>query len=105
MSVPVDDTIESYHRLIKTDVITSAIRIINGQSYVCVVDDEGILKNRLPSAVNRDGRIDLVGAILILADDGDQWSSLTEEQIRSIRRRICYAKDNGGSVFPVVIVD
>ena len=87
--VTIQDTLGSYYSVLGCDTIDIVRRRIGKHRYTIVCDDNGLLSDDpLISAIDLFGRVMLVGAILIVNDDGPHLASLTADDISYIRRNI-----------------
>lgn len=87
--VTIQDTLESYYSVLGCDTIDIVRRRIGKRRYTIVCDDNGLLSDDpLISAIDPFGRVMLVGALLIVNDDGPNLASLTAGDIAYIRRSI-----------------
>ena len=85
------ETLDDYYNLTKCDCIDIVQRRIGKKRYDIICDDEGLLKAGTKiSAINNMGEPMLVGNLLIagLADNKGELTSLTEEDIEYIKKRV-----------------
>jgi len=80
--------------------LDTATSSINGQRFLIVVDDEGLLKERQIASAVRLGKkpsdnptVALVGPLLVLSEDG---SGLTDDEVMTVMMSVgSYVRDDG----------
>ncbi len=83
--------LEDYYKLIDCRCVDIVVRKIGGKPYDIICDDEGLFKENNPiSAVDENWNPMLVGNLIIcgLADSEGELSSLTDDDMKHIRKRI-----------------
>ncbi len=104
--IEVKPSLKEYHRLIGCDCITIATREVKGRPFDIVLDDEGLLKPNRVAAVSVERDVfdtheKLVGNLLIFGSGGEDFRSLTDDEVEQIKRRITDARFAVGSRHPV----
>ena len=90
VAMEIEDTIESYYKLIGCDGIDIVRRYISGKPYCIVCDDEGRLKAN-PKLSVADSMLDapIAGNVIITGDVcRDEQTSLTDGDIEAIQERV-----------------
>lgn len=106
--IDVEPKLDEYHRLIHCDCIDIVMREVQGRKYNIVLDDEGLLKPNRISATSVDADLfgnqeRLAGSLLIFGVDKIEYDlrSLTDDEVKQIKRRIIDARFADGSKHPV----
>jgi len=83
-------TLDAYYELLRCDCIDIVSRVIGGEVYDIICDDEALLKeNPVPSAVDTMGGVALCNPIFVVNyDGGDDVCSLHPEDIAALRTHI-----------------
>jgi len=78
--------LDAYYSLLDCDCIDIVTRKIGGVEYDIVCDDEGLLvDDPVPSAIDTDGSVALVGSLLFLHhDDNGNLTALTAEDTNNL---------------------
>lgn len=86
------DTLENIYKILDVETIDVAVRKIGNFTYDIICDDEGLLKDSLPSAVTDKDEVQLVGNLLLVNhnEEGD-FTSLTDEQIKDLGKHLVMA--------------
>ena len=97
--VDVPDTPEGLQQATGSDTVDVVVRYLEGVPFNIVIDDEGLLRNRKPSAANGDLRVLLVGTLLVLGvrEDGE-FRSLTSEEREIVQRHTRAVRTIEGNV-------
>jgi hypothetical protein len=83
--VEFEPKLEVYYKLLNCTYIDITARKIGENWFDIVCDDEGLLENKIPSAVNSENEVQLVGNLLLVNHDGEgNETSLTDEQIKDV---------------------
>lgn len=103
--IEVEPSLKEYHRLIGCDCITIVTREVNGHPFDIVLDDEGLLKPNRISAISVASDMfgtqeKLVGNLLIFGSGEEDFRSLTDEEVRTIQRRMIDGLFADGSEHP-----
>lgn len=86
------DTLEDIRKILDVENIDIAVRKIGNFTYDIICDDEGLLKDSLPSAVTDKDEVQLVGNLLLVNhDEEDNFTSLTDEQIKDLGKHLVMA--------------
>lgn len=99
--------LENYYKLLNCNRIDISSRMIDGQYFDIILDDEGLFRegNKI-SAVSEDGRPQLVGSLLICNYDGQGGESgLSDEDVEKISRRLAIATSPDGEKYHVIVID
>ena len=87
--VAIEDKIEHYYRILNCDCIDITMRTIGGRAFDIVCDDEGLLKpNPMVSAFNEAGEPMLVGNLFLCHHEGENLTSVTEDDIKHVLKHI-----------------
>lgn len=82
----IDRTLDAYYKAIDTDQIEMPSYSIDGRRFGFICDEEGLLKaNPITSAYGKDGRLGLVGNLII---GGPNFRNLTPKDVEHIRKNI-----------------
>ena len=85
----IEDTLDEYKRIIKCDWIDIVRVYIGNREYRVVLDDNGALyPDRKISAITPISRWNLYGNLFIVLDNGETLKSLTEDDIKYLKRRV-----------------
>ncbi|MDC7951318.1 hypothetical protein PAA26_04520 [Methanomassiliicoccaceae archaeon COG_1] len=92
------DKVSVLSRTIGCDVIDMVHRPIGGETYVIVCDDEGLIRERPPTAFDNSQHVALFGDILVLrdADEPGEVRGLTAAEIRHVRSNLAMLIGNTG---------
>lgn len=91
-----DGSLESFYKTLECDIITCTIRRIGKKEYNVICDDEGLLKgNPKVTAVTKMYNPALVGNLFICNSDGEDWTSLTDDEIHEIMQNTITVFDEG----------
>lgn len=86
------DTLENIYKILDVETIDVAVRKIGNFTYDIICDDEGLLKDSLPSAVTDKDEVQLVGNLLLVNHDEEgNFTSLTDEQIEDLGKHLVMA--------------
>ena len=86
------DTLENIYKILDVETIDVAVRKIGNFTYDIICDDEGLLKDSLPSAVTDKDEVQLVGNLLLVNHDEEgNFTSLTDEQIKDLGKHLVMA--------------
>lgn len=86
------DTLENIYKILDVETIDVAVRKIGNFTYDIICDDEGLLKDSLPSAVTANDEVQLVGNLLLVNHDEEgNFTSLTDEQIKDLGKHLVMA--------------
>lgn len=86
------DTLENIYKILDVETIDVAVRKIGNFTYDIICDDEGLLKDSLPSAVTGKDEVQLVGNLLLVNHDEEgNFTSLTDEQIEDLGKHLVMA--------------
>jgi hypothetical protein len=86
------DTLENIYKILDVETIDVAVRKIGNFTYDIICDDEGLLKDSLPSAVTNEDEVQLVGNLLLVNHDEEgNFTSLTDEQIKDLGKHLVMA--------------
>jgi hypothetical protein len=86
------DTLENIYKILDVETIDVAVRKIGNFTYDIIYDDEGLLKDSLPSAVTDKDEVQLVGNLLLVNHDEEgNFTSLTDEQIEDLGKHLVMA--------------
>ena len=86
------DTLENIYKILDVETIDVAVRKIRNFTYDIICDDEGLLKDSLPSAVTDKDEVQLVGNLLLVNHDEEgNFTSLTDEQIKDLGKHLVMA--------------
>lgn len=93
-------TLAGFAKEMGLGTLDTATKSINGQRFLIVVDDEGLLKERQIASAVRLGKspsdsptVDLVGPLFVLSKDG---SGLTDDEIMTVMTSVgSYVRDDG----------
>lgn len=98
-----------YYDLIGCECIDIAVRRIGGKPYNIVLDDEGLLVDRVVfSGIDSDMRPMLAGNLIIfgMEEGGYELDSLTDEDVRNIKGSVIAAIDfDAMKSYPVVFME
>lgn len=90
--ITITDDLDTLHRLIDCECIDIRPYRVGGSDYDFIFDDEFLCHERppMPSVADEGGCIILMGNVLItgLPDEDGEQTSLTDEDIRRIERRM-----------------
>ena len=102
----IEDSLQAYYEAIGCDLIDITTRKINGANYEIVCDDEGLFKEApIVSAVNRKGKPELVGGLVIAKYDGDGGlKGLDPDDVLRLTNAIQYTIQHD-KLQPVVMLD
>lgn len=104
--IEIEDDLQTYYRILNCDCIDIVHRNIGGKFFDIVCDDEALLKEnpqfRAISKCRRDG---LFGNLFICNHDGENLSSLSEDDIRLIENNFVDCIDNKGNERTIVIYE
>ena len=90
---------------LECDMIDITCRKIGGKFYDVVCDDEGLLKDApVLTAVTKTGEPMLCGNLLIANHEGPELTSLTDEDIKRIKRQIVYPAWPTATVAPRLLL-
>ena len=93
----IDDELATYYELTGCDCVDMPMRTVGGHRLAFVCDDEGLLKDRLPTAADAKGRVMLVGSLVIVGRDelDPEFRSLTDEEVKAVMDNllVCTVKD------------
>jgi len=105
--VTVNRKLEDYYKILNCDLITITYRAIAGKEYCIIADDEGLLKQNRVSAIDSSFNPQLVGSLLITASDeeSEDFVSITEEDIKTIRARVCSNFSPNSKSYPMLMID
>jgi len=105
--VKVNRNLEDYYKLLNCDLITITYRDIAGKEYCIIADDEGLLKPNRVSAIDSAFNPQLVGSLLITASDYDseEFVSITDDDIKAIRSRVCSNFSPDDKSYPLLMID
>lgn len=83
-------TLDAYYNLLRCDTIDIVSRVIGGECYDIICDDEALLKeNPVPSAIDHYNNVALCNPIFIVNyDGGDDVCSLHPDDIAALRTHI-----------------
>ena len=85
----IEDDIETYYRILNCDCIDITMRTIGGRAFDIVCDDEGLLKaHPKVSAFNKAGEPMLVGNLFLCHHEGEELSSITEDDVKHISKHV-----------------
>lgn len=86
----IKNDLDTYYKMIQCNCIDIVERKIGGKVFDIVLDDEGLLKeNPIPSMIEKNGRIMLVGNLLICHHDNNgNLTSLDKEDKDLIEKNI-----------------
>lgn len=86
------DTLENIYKILDVETINVAVRKIGNFTYDIICDDEGLLKDSLPSAVTDKDEVQFVGNLLLVNHDEEgNFTSLTDEQIEDLGKHLVMA--------------
>lgn len=86
------DTLENIYKILDVETSDVAVRKIGNFTYDIICDDEGLLKDSLPSAVTEKDEVQLVGNLLLVNHDEEgNFTSLTDEQIEDLGKHLVMA--------------
>lgn len=88
--------LSGYYRALCCDTITVAYRKIGGKPFLIICDDDGLLKDyNLPSAVDSDNRVQLVGNLFVVQDNpkNGEFCSLTDEECQYVLNHVARLAD------------
>lgn len=98
----VENELHAFYKAMNVDMIEFTYPKIGNKEYTIMCDEEGLLKAEpKPSAINKSGRVQLVGNLMFFNDspDGD-LKSLSEKDIKEIKENIIMY----GGTKPLVIL-
>ena len=85
----IKNDLETFYKTIECDYIEVARRKIGGKYYDIICDEEALLKsNPLVSAFSLDEEPMLVDSLIICNSNGENFSSLTKQDIERILKRV-----------------
>lgn len=101
-AVEIERDLENLYKVVGCRYIDIVSRVIGKDRFDIVCDDEGLLFDHpIPSALDKNNGVMLVGNLFICEHDGEgNLISLTDEQIRAIRKNVMYrlaTTENGES--------
>ncbi len=93
----VEDELNTYYTELNCDCIDIVTRFIGDEEFVITCDDEGLLKEPVPSITvfDTDGEPMIVGNVFICRRNGPEMASLTDEDIKLLRKNIAILVVNG----------
>lgn len=93
--VEIEDELQSYYKILCCDIIDITQRKIGDKHFDIVCDDEGLLKeNPKISAIDVLNRPQLVGNLFIVNFNGQDITSLDDEDIKYVKERIHVVRTN-----------
>lgn len=98
MVFKITDDLDRIEKLIGCDIVDITHRFIGDTMYRIIVDDEGLLKGRKPTAYGEEPP--LVGTIIFtnFAEDGMNFRDLTVEEIETINQNLLLSPKTGDVV-------
>ena len=101
--IDIEDDLKVFYKMLNCSQITIPTFKVDGKEFDVICDDEGLLKQRNVSAVDKDGSPMLVGNLIFAHhDDEGDLTSITDEEAELLRRNVLLAKDEKGKIFPVI---
>ena len=99
--------LDDYYKHLGCDTFDIARRRINGTYYDMFVDDIGLFReNILPTAIDLNGNVMLVGNIIFANhDDLGNTTSLSDDDVENIMDSIVIAFDLKGNMLKCVLCD
>lgn len=106
-AVTIKDCLEEYYRVLDCDTIDCTHRVIGGVEYDLVCDDNGIACQPVPTAIDGDNKVALVGNLFIVLgnDETGEWESLTDEDVENILAHAYLYRDDEGTIRPLIQMD
>ena len=88
--ITIRNTLDALYNVLKCDLIDVIYLTLGEKEFCVIVDDEGLLKGSPKiSAISKTGAPMLVGNLLLVsADGGDDFESLTPDDISLIEKHI-----------------
>ena len=97
--------LEAFYKEIGCDLIDVVSRQINGEWYDIICDDEGLLRPNFISAVNKEGKPELVGGLIICKYGGKgDFTGLEPDDILRLTNAVQYSVQNG-KLQPVIVLE